>query len=392
MSQISVTADQKEVLRSILEWLSSGNRPYLTFGGYAGTGKSTLIAFLRLILKTKKPQWRVAFAAFTGKASQVLEQKLQSAGTRQSKDSVGTLHSLLYSPVVSQSGEISGWTKKAKLEFDLIVIDEASMVTEEIWRDLLSFGVPVLAVGDHGQLPPIEGKFNLMAEPDLTLTKIHRQASGSPIIQVATLARVNGFIPVRRFDKLVEKFDAHNSEAQAQIESYFQGYQPGTLFLVGMNRTRVGINQSIRAQQYREGSRPEPGDVVICLKNNWRKGIFNGMSGRIRQLEGIPDCDGNCTLVNARIDDFSGKKLYAGPIALDVFNQTDRSQMKFPKEAALFDFGYALTVHKAQGSQAKKVILIEERNRHMSDEDWARWLYTAVTRAEEELYIFGSPS
>lgn len=392
MSQISVTTDQKEVLRAVLEWLSAGKKPYLTFGGYAGTGKSTLIAFLRLILQTKKPNWRVAFAAYTGKAAQVLDEKLKAASTRQTKDSVGTLHSLLYSPMMSQSGEVSGWMKKAKLEFDLIIIDEASMVTEEIWRDALSFGVPILAVGDHGQLPPIEGKFNLMAEPELVLTKIHRQAAGSPIIQAATLARINGFVPVRRFGPGVEKFDSANSDAQMQIESFFETFKPGTLFLTGMNRTRIGINRSIRQSQYREGDKPEPGDVVICLKNNWRKGIYNGLVGKISHLEGVPDCDGDCTLLNAQITDFGGKKLYSGPIALEAFNQSDRQKLKYPREAAVFDYGYALTVHKAQGSQAEKVILIEERNRHMSDDDWARWLYTAITRAEKELYIFGNSS
>jgi ATP-dependent exoDNAse (exonuclease V) alpha subunit len=56
----------------------------------------------------------------------------------------------------------------------------------------------------------------------------------------------------------------------------------------------------------------------------------------------------------------------------------------------LFDFGYALTVHKAQGSSADTVLLFEERNQHMSDDDWRRWLYTAVTRAERQLYIIGS--
>ena len=55
----------------------------------------------------------------------------------------------------------------------------------------------------------------------------------------------------------------------------------------------------------------------------------------------------------------------------------------------LFDFGYALTVHKAQGSQAKKVVLFEERFAKMDNDQWKRWLYTGITRAEEELYIFG---
>jgi exodeoxyribonuclease-5 len=65
--------------------------------------------------------------------------------------------------------------------------------------------------------------------------------------------------------------------------------------------------------------------------------------------------------------------------------------MNIPPKAEidLFDFGYALTVHKAQGSQAQKVVLFEERFSKMDDETWCRWLYTGVTRAGEELYIIG---
>ncbi len=390
MTSLNVTHDQKEVLRSILEWLAESRRPALTLGGYAGTGKSTLLAILRLILHTKRPKWRVAFAAYTGKAAQVLAEKLSATASRYPGDSVGTLHSLLYEPVLSRSGEISAWNRKEKLEFDLIIVDEASMLTEEIWRDLASFHLPVLAVGDHGQLPPVGEKFNLLAEPDLVLTKIHRQAAESPIIQVATLARTHGAIPIKSFGPGVEKFDSQSSDAQPRIDQFFSTYLPGTLFLAGLNRTRVGINQAIRQAQWREAENPEIGDVVICQKNNRRKGIYNGMMGQISGLNGVPDCDGSCQLLEATIEDFSGDQIYHGSIAREVFHQKEKGEQKFPKDVALFDYGYALTVHKAQGSQAPKVIVIEERNRHMSDEDWARWLYTAVTRAEKELYLFGA--
>lgn len=62
---------------------------------------------------------------------------------------------------------------------------------------------------------------------------------------------------------------------------------------------------------------------------------------------------------------------------------------KLVKQGDLFDFGYALTVHKSQGSQAKKVILFEERFKQMDDDMWKKWLYTGVTRAQEELFIIG---
>ena len=87
-------------------------------------------------------------------------------------------------------------------------------------------------------------------------------------------------------------------------------------------------------------------------------------------------------------------KLYTGLISKDQFNSetTLNNINKSYKTQGLdlFDFGYALTVHKSQGSQAKKVILFEERNKHQSDDDFRRWLYTAVTRAEEKLIIFGN--
>ena len=58
----------------------------------------------------------------------------------------------------------------------------------------------------------------------------------------------------------------------------------------------------------------------------------------------------------------------------------------------IFDFGYALTVHKAQGSQAKRVVLFEKRFSKMDDEAWRRWLYIGITKAEEELFIVGKES
>lgn len=390
-----LSLEQKNILRDVAVWLSSGKKQTLTLGGYAGTGKTTIIAALRLLLKKQRPKWRVAFAAYTGKATQVLADKLSKTSLDLSKDNISTLHSLLYEPLMGSEGMIAGWDRKATLPYDLIIVDEASMLTRDMWKDLQSFGLPILAVGDHGQLPPIGDTFSLMEDPELRLTTIHRQAEESPIIHVATLARTEGFIPVEKFGDNVEKFDMTSSEAQLLLEDLYQSYKPGTLFLTGFNASRSGINQAIRQTQYRNMAQPETGDQVICLRNNWRKGIYNGMMGTIESLSTEKNESDEYHSYKTKIVSEEGSLLYSGLIVAEQFGAEGTLQLG-PKErelvGELFDYGYALTVHKAQGSQAKRVVVIEERSRHTSDEDWSRWLYTAVTRAEEELFVFGAPA
>jgi exodeoxyribonuclease-5 len=388
-SSLGVTREQKEVLRDILAWLANPAESYLTVGGYAGTGKTTLITLLRWLLHQKKPQWRVAFAAYTGKASQLLAAKLKTVGAVYPHDSVSTLHRLVYTPLFSTSKEIVGWERREKTEFDLIIIDEASMVTQDIWRDVLRWGIPVLAVGDHGQLPPIGDSFSLMAEPQLLLQQIHRQVADSPIIKLATMARRDGHIPIGRYGPGVVKFDSQDSAAMSELDAVLQSWRNDQLILVGRNKTRVGLNRTVRQALGHETDEPEAGDQVICLKNHWKFGVYNGLLGKIQRVQ--RSHEGDQLKLDLTIADDNGIQLYAGPVDPAQFHKTEAvagSAARLPW--TIWDFGYALTVHKAQGSQARKVIVLEERNQHMTDDDWKRWLYTAVTRAQEELILFGS--
>lgn len=392
---LQISAEQKEALQAIFSWLADPKEPVFRLGGYAGTGKSTLMAVVRLLIKKKRPEWDVAFAAFTGKATQVLAGKLKQHHATFSKDNVSTLHSLLYAAIVDKEGHIAGWRRKEKLTYKLLIVDEASMVTDEIWRDVRTLGIPVLAVGDHGQLPPVNSKFSLLAETDFTLSHIHRQAAESPILRVAALARNTGIIPVERFGPGVQKFNSQTNEAQLLIDEYLQDVNQETLFLSGFNTSRVRLNGSARAARWRDPEKPEVGDSVVCLKNDWEAGIFNGMTGKLSGIRTAKEQDGKPLSYEAEVVDDLGKVLYSGLIAAEQFNLPE--SLKFTKKqqkevGQLFDYGYCLTVHKAQGSQARRVVLIEERSKHMSDEDWRRWLYTGVTRAEEELYIFGAGS
>jgi len=330
----------------------------------------------------------VAFASFTGKATRVLKGKLNENESIYKGDSIGTIHSLIYSPVVDGKKNIVGWKKKDEIETDLIVIDEGSMVDKVIWEDLVSYGRPIVVVGDHGQLPPIRGDFNLMEKPMLKLEKIHRQAEKNPIIRVSMLAREEGKIPFEKFGDGVEKMNKKEMECQERVEELLGNYNSEILVLCGYNNTRVKLNKFIREKLQFESEKPTTGDRVICLRNNHKVGIYNGMLGMIDSLEEKDE-----RWLKAVIEMDGEKDSYEGLILKSQFNSQEA--MNFSKDryltikGDLFDFGYALTVHKAQGSQAKKVILFEERFAKMDENMWRRWLYTAVTRAEEELFIAG---
>lgn len=383
-----LSQDQKKVLDNLLAWQNNPQGDYLTLGGYAGTGKTTLVGFFRKKLHQGKPKLKVAFVSFTGRAARVLKQMISNQQALFDQDFVGTIHSLIYSPITDKKGEIVGWDRREKIGYDLIIIDEASMVDEEIWQDLLFYQIPIIAVGDHGQLPPIRGHFNLMKSPDLRLESIHRQAQDNPIIKVATIARQHGVIPALEFAPGVLKFKKTSTEAAERVSEWLANYQPGTLILCGYNNTRIRLNTQIRKDLGFDSPLPQSGDRVICLKNNHEAGLYNGMLGTIDFIE---KKDSDWYFAEIAMDE--EKDLYGGLIFADQFNSQETlnftNQRNRLVKGDLFDFGYALTVHKAQGTQGKRVILFEERFSRSSDDDWRRWLYTAVTRAEEELYIIG---
>ncbi len=384
-----LSPDQELALSAVLEWYKKDKvaMQYVTLGGYAGTGKTTLIALIRKELVKVNPVLKIGFASFTGKAARVLKSKLTEAGSIYPQDSVGTIHSLIYSPIVNDRQEIIGWQKKDEVEPELIIIDEASMVDELIWNHLISYRVPILVVGDHGQLPPIAGNFNLMQKPLLSLNEIHRQARGNPIIDLSIQARTNGQIIPGKYSDKIRKYSSDDLDVSDAVNEMLSNYTNETLILCGYNKTRKRLNSFIRQSKGFESPEPSSGDRVICLRNNHKVGIYNGMLGTIVNIEKE---DKDWYLAEIAMDGES--KNYYGRISVEQFNAD--SAMNFTDKRALimkgdlFDFGYALTVHKAQGSQAKKVILFEERFPKMTDDQWRRWLYTAVTRAEEELYIF----
>src|SRR3954452_7380651 len=176
----SFSPEQDAALKRVSEWLKARpgerNTPQVfRLFGYAGTGKTTLARHI-----AEHVDGKVLFAAFTGKAALVMRSKgCQSAST---------IHSLIYRTLES-GAEIPSftlWDDAPALKAKLIVIDECSMVDAELGRDLMSFGVPVLVLGDPAQLPPIQGGgYFTESAPDAMLTEVHRQAQGNPIVRLS---------------------------------------------------------------------------------------------------------------------------------------------------------------------------------------------------------------
>lgn len=379
---IDLSADQQVAHDAIVSWFKEGKRPLLTLGGYAGSGKTTLTAAVTATLRAERRNLKIAFVCFTGKASTVLKWKLERVKALQG-DYCGTIHGLIYKPKTDAQGRIIGWRRAPDLDADLVILDEASMVDEVVFGDLKSYGKPILAVGDHGQLPPVTGSLNLMANPELRLERIHRQAADNPIIRASMQIRETGHLPFCDWDNKVVKVPI----GTAILDSLPNLLE--TMILCGTNRTRCALNAKIRSMLGYKSAYPEVGERVICLRNNRLKGIFNGMTGVIKKIEPQLDhwysadiqMDGNGT-ISERIN-----KRQFGYFA--TLKGTEIPGLGQREYGELFDWGYALTVHKSQGSEAKQVVVYEECDWLKTEDLRRRWLYTAVTRASERLVVVG---
>lgn len=385
MTELILSKKQTQIVNNLIDWFKSSKQKYITLGGYAGTGKSTILGFVSKELHKDNKDINIAFCSYTGKASRVMERKLRDVSALYNSDYIGTIHRLIYRPILDERDEIIGWEKVPATDFkySLIVIDEASMVTEDIWNDLLSFNIPILAVGDHGQLPPINSSFNLMNKPNLKLEEIYRQEADNPIIKISEIARKEGKIPFDMFGRGVKKIHKEEDSSQEILADVFESFDQNTMVLCGYNSSRVKLNKDIRSLHF-DKEIPQVGDRVICLKNNRNENIYNGMMGNIldiskERLHGFSYYE---TEISLDFEEYT----FWGKISINQFNSPTFIDLKM-RDINYFDFGYALTVHKAQGSQARKVIVFEERFPKMDDEAFSRWLYTAVTRAEKELII-----
>jgi exodeoxyribonuclease V len=355
---ITLTSEQTLACSTINEWFQSGHARQFTLGGLAGTGKTTLLQHLPLIL----PNARIAFGAYTGKAVSVLASK--------GIPDPGTLHSLLYNAEKKKNG--SFFFRPKPLDCDLLVVDEASMVSKDLYAEISGRRCKTLYVGDHGQLPPVGDNPNLMARLDFRLETILRQALDSPIIRFAHSLR-NGESPVyQQEDRLLVGPRSSLS------------WSPDHQILCAYNKTRVSVNQAIRRQLGYTSLLPVPGDKIICLKNSREWGLFNGL------LCTVLTAETHGQFVHLVVKDEMNATYGPLPCPISQFNNASKlDDDAFPynpdyplSSICLFDYAYAITTHKAQGSEWPNVIVIEERSTLWP---MPTWRYTAATRARDTL-------
>lgn len=346
------SVDLSDEQREALETLLYSKEPVQRMGGYAGTGKTTLIQHLRCRL----PNYAVC--AYTGKAAHMLRRK--------GVENASTIHSLIYKPVKNEGSNEVEWLRLPEMPWDGIIVDEASMVSRQLFDDLQAFGIPLIFVGDHGQLPPVEKSreaVSLMVDPDVTLETVHRNAGeiayfaewvrkGNPPTEWQTQPRYSGS-KVRFIDK-----------DDALYTDYDQ-------IICAFNRTRIRFNTLIREELGKPVDRPARGDRIMCLQNSRAAGLFNGMQGTVLNVY-------RSGKLKFGTEDGKTTKVIYIP---EAFNSERKPE--YDRYGRLpFDYCWAVTCHKAQGDEWDRVAVIEER---CGAWEHTRWAYTAASRAKLQL-------
>lgn len=412
---MNFSPDQQAAIEAIREWAQSG-REHFRLGGLAGTGKTSISALLPGLLGTS-----IQFAAPTGRAASVLTRKLRTEAR--------TLHSLLYvaesytdhveececseghtlrnesNACVNEEGRLLvcmrvgctcpttiNWRKRSEMLCecydtyqcalhrnplaDILVIDEASMVGQTLYNDVCELPCRKIWVGDYGQLPPVMDGRGVLSEANLDakLIQIHRQAdnpAGSNIVDLAHAVRSYGKnaaytwsgegVTIKRM-----------SPAKAKLKA-----DPARLVICWKNSTRVMQNARMRAMLGLPPDKAVVGDKVICLRNNREQNIYNGQMGIISQIFGETNF---VYKVEIQMEDGN---IFRGDIVKAQFGQEKTLNDGYGN---LFDYGYCITAHKSQGSEADEVVVLAEGYQDMGAGD-PRWIYTAVTRAKKQLTV-----
>ena len=385
---LELSTDQENAIDKLISWFQAGEKPHITLGGYAGTGKTTVIGLFASKLKAAGINPSIHYMSFTGKATLQIKRRMRSSI---SPADISTIHSAIYKAILDSSGRIKDWVLNDEIDSDpnLIVIDESSMIPKNIFDDLGSFEIPLIFVGDHGQLEPIRSDgFNLMKDPEIKLETIHRNAGG--ISTVAEQIRRGSFLNYGQLADNVEKVVPQSWPANRDILDIVYNPSPDKMTIVATNNFRTEMNTAVvkylRPYLDRDSTDrpkiPVRGDRVICLRNNRRSGIFNGLIGEV--ISDVKDVSKHHISFSFRSDcderviklDKVSKYFFLNPYGKEP------KDMSYKLIGDRFDYAYAITCHKAQGSEASKVAVFGQ-----GFNDTKRWLYTAATRAIDQLYL-----
>ena len=367
--------DQKKVYHGIAEWWENQQRvggvaEPLVVAGFSGSGKTTTLSVSLPALENpdgSKP--KIAYAAYTGKAADVMRTKGMDAST---------IHYLIYNWFQTPQGLISQLKDRDELDADIIVIDEASMVGTDLREELESIGIPVIYTGDHGQLSPVSDNpnsadENVMMNPHFKLEKVHRQALESGIISVGVDVRMEKRVPkgVYGINKDMIKV---GSDAINDLELL----NSADIFICYTNRIRNKYNTILRDLRGFEGTYPQVGEKLICTRNNREDRMFNGLIVTVESVKY------EFSFLWMDLKDESGNMYYKVKVHPDYFEDGTHPKTFGKMVANYFEFGYCISGHRSQGSEWPSVVFVEEKMSMSTREEKRRWIYTVMTRAREK--------
>ena len=360
------------------------NEAYTCIAGYAGTGKSTLIQYIVEALNL--PLEGVCYVAYTGKAAQVLRSK--------NCPNAITAHRLLYNSVQQKDGSFLFFPKTKIENWRLIVVDEVSMIPKKMWELLLSHHIHVIACGDPFQLPPVSAEScGVLDHPHIFLDEIMRQEAESDIIRLTMDIRAGKELQLMKTSQI----KIVNRSELLKDGIYLWADQ----IICGRNATRRNINIDLHTYlQQTTSLEPMKGDKIICLHNEWDcanpsgDALVNGLSGTIQTIDfnyrnPFMDKTPIISFLPEGTDAFSKLEVDYSifTTGIPTVNKENFGKIIRKYRPKQFDFGYAITAWKAQGSEWDKVLVIDEKLFKMTKEEHDKFLYTCATRAKDKLII-----
>lgn len=370
---------------------SASDQKIVCVTGQAGTGKTTILKRVYDELSERYHEEDIVLAAPTGRAAKRIEEATGIAAK--------TIHRMLRYTTPENEDE-KGMPRHDKfnpLPNMVILIDEASMIDEVLWRgiiDAMTKGAIIRFFGDINQLPPIannsKSPFAAAMKKFPTVTLTHNYRSDDGIISVSDKI-IKGRIPIA--NERVQIFRIKSVDTMYSVRDLCEETdftQMNAQIITPTQRTKYGCDAINRFVQQRYNPETEKiqtfqniqgdtiirsfkrGDKVLWTKNNYDLNIMNGTLGIVQGF----DIEEGTIVVN-----FDGMDMTIPP-SVQGFNPTTGERYRYDPRTSLM-LGYAVTTHKAQGSQFDTVLYVVTNSRAATRQN----LYTAITRAKNKLII-----